>query len=196
MTDNTPIAANSIWRNRKTLDFYQVIEPSALNCTNAVASTFQDMVVYREAGHLAASEGDPVFVRERQEFLAKFEHCPTTGTPQPVDFNNGATTDAPPHVASVALHMGTFGSFQVMKCASTVDGVLTALKALGSPIPLDHLSWKLDCFDNLNRGPTGLGVFPYVLYFGPPGRRIMIGYCSHSVSGHLTKETRERFHEK
>lgn len=72
----TQIKAHSIWRNRKTQGFYQVMVPDAIDCTNGRSLPVTAMVVYREAGNLVPLSGDQVFVRVRDEFLEKFEPCP------------------------------------------------------------------------------------------------------------------------
>lgn len=69
------IKAHSIWRNRKTGCFYQVIIPDAIDCTNGRGLPVTTMVVYREAGNLVPLSGDQVFVRVRDEFLEKFDYC-------------------------------------------------------------------------------------------------------------------------
>jgi hypothetical protein len=73
---STQIKAHSIWRNRKTQGFYQVMVPDAIDCTNGRSLPVTAMVVYREAGNLVPLSGDQVFVRVRDEFLEKFEPCP------------------------------------------------------------------------------------------------------------------------
>lgn len=72
---NTDLTKNSVWRNKKNRIFYQVLNPAVLDCTNSRDGAIS--VLYTVAGDLVLPSGTPVFVRERTEFLEKFEHCPT-----------------------------------------------------------------------------------------------------------------------
>lgn len=57
---------NNFWRHKKTGDLYRVIEDAAIDCTNTEED--KPMVVY-----VSAKREWPVFVREKNEFLDKFE---------------------------------------------------------------------------------------------------------------------------
>jgi len=64
----------SIWRNKKRGVLYQVSNPVAIDCTNSRNGSV--CVVYHEAGELVPQE---TYVRERAEFLEKFEHVSEAG---------------------------------------------------------------------------------------------------------------------
>ena len=74
LTVRNALTINSVWRNLKTGDFYQVVDPRVIDCTNQRDGTTS--VAYRDAGDLLPRVGFKMFVREREEFLMKFEHCP------------------------------------------------------------------------------------------------------------------------